>query len=104
MSLQSKHFIQALKNGVVPATGCTEPIAVAFGAATCMAQLTNREIQAIEVHVSPNVMKNALAVMVPGTGEPGLLVARGRGGNCSVTRRLASALLKAFALQTYQPF
>ena len=26
MSLQSKHFIQALKNGVVPATGCTEPI------------------------------------------------------------------------------
>ena len=76
---QTNQFIQALKDGVVPATGCTEPIAVAFGAATCMAQLTNRDIQSIEVRVSPNVMKNALAVMVPGTGEPGLLVAAAAG-------------------------
>lgn len=75
----NQQFIQALKDGVVPATGCTEPIAIAYGAATCMTELTNRKIKQVLVKVSPNVMKNAMAVIVPGTGEPGLLVAAAAG-------------------------
>jgi Uncharacterized conserved protein len=38
----TEKFIQALQEGVVPATGCTEPVAVAFGAATCMEHLSTR--------------------------------------------------------------
>lgn len=72
-------FLEILQQGVVPATGCTEPIAVAFGAATCMAHLKQKRIDQIKVSVSPNIMKNAMAVVVPGTGEPGLLIAAAAG-------------------------
>jgi len=72
-------FIEALHEGVVPATGCTEPIAVAFGAATCMKYLPTKKIDSIKVNVSLNVMKNAIAVIVPGTGEPGLQIAAATG-------------------------
>lgn len=77
--LSSELFIQNLQAGVKPATGCTEPIAVAFAAANCMAHLEDSQIEAIDVQVSPNVMKNAMAVMVPGIGEPGLAVAAATG-------------------------
>ncbi|WP_246005609.1 serine dehydratase subunit alpha family protein [Companilactobacillus insicii] len=73
-----KMFIKSLKEGVVPATGCTEPIAVAYAAANCMPYLSG-DIQAIDVSVSHNIMKNAMAVIVPGTGRPGLLVAAAAG-------------------------
>ncbi|WP_461213157.1 L-cysteine desulfidase family protein [Lacticaseibacillus sp. GG6-2] len=72
-------FLENLHAGVVPATGCTEPIAVAFAAANCMAYLEDDEIQRIDVAVSPNVLKNAMAVMVPGVGEPGLKIAAAAG-------------------------
>ncbi|MGX7059575.1 serine dehydratase subunit alpha family protein [Vagococcus humatus] len=72
-------FIQALKEGVVPATGCTEPIAVAFGAAVSKKYLGEQPIKQVQVAVSPNVMKNAMAVIVPGTGEPGLWIATAAG-------------------------
>lgn len=77
--VDNKMFIQALKKGVVPATGCTEPVAVAYGAAVCMTYLDSKDIQKIEVKVSPNVMKNAMAVIVPGTNEPGLTIAAAAG-------------------------
>lgn len=75
----TEKFIQALQEGVVPATGCTEPVAVAFGAATCMEHLSTRAVDEIDVKVSLNIMKNAMAVIVPGTGEPGLKVAAAAG-------------------------
>lgn len=77
--LTSKLFIQNLQAGVKPATGCTEPIAVAFAAANCRVHLDEGEIEKIEVLVSSNVMKNAMAVMVPGIGEPGLQIAAATG-------------------------
>lgn len=81
-------FIQALKENVRPATGCTEPVAVAYAAATARSLLDDPAVGAIEavkVQVSPNIMKNALAVIVPGTGQPGLKVATAAGivsGDC----------------------
>lgn len=68
-------YLKALHNGVSVATGCTEPVAVAFAVATCAQQLQHEEPAQIDVHVSMNVMKNAIAVIVPGTGKPGLPVA-----------------------------
>ncbi|WP_125771569.1 serine dehydratase subunit alpha family protein [Companilactobacillus furfuricola] len=73
-------FIQALREKVVPATGCTEPVAVALAAATSRKYLAADEVvEQIRVSVSLNIYKNALAVIVPGTGEPGLEVATAAG-------------------------
>lgn len=72
-------FIEVLHDGVVPATGCTEPIAVALGAANCLKYLPTKNIDQITVNVSLNILKNATAVMVPGTGEAGLKVAAATG-------------------------
>ena len=69
----------ALKSSIQLAKGCTEPVAVALAAAKCGAQLDRAEPATIEVAVSANIFKNALAVIVPGTGEAGLPVAASLG-------------------------
>ena len=69
----------ALKSSIQLAKGCTEPVAVALAAAKCGAQLDQAEPATIEVAVSANIFKNALAVIVPGTGEAGLPVAASLG-------------------------
>lgn len=68
-------YLKALHKGVSVATGCTEPVAVAFAVATCAEQLDHEEPKQIDVKVSANIMKNAIAVIVPGTGKPGLPIA-----------------------------
>lgn len=70
--------IDALRSGVVPATGCTEPVSLAFAAARA-ARLLPVAVERIEGLVSANVMKNGMAVMVPGTEMPGLQVAAALG-------------------------
>lgn len=72
-------YLKALHNGVSVATGCTEPVAVAFAVATCADQLDHQEPASIDVKVSANIMKNAIAVVVPGTGKAGLTVAEAVG-------------------------
>ncbi|MQS75988.1 serine dehydratase subunit alpha family protein [Companilactobacillus halodurans] len=79
MKREFEKFIEALHEGVVPATGCTEPVAVAYGAAVCAKYLPSKKVDKIDVHVSLNIMKNAMAVMVPGTKEPGLQIAASAG-------------------------
>ncbi|PSV20679.1 hypothetical protein C0W44_11815 [Photobacterium leiognathi subsp. mandapamensis] len=70
-------FINVIKRDVVPALGCTEPVSVALAAAIAMEQFPSqdRTITHIEVKVSPNLMKNGMGVMVPGTGMAGLAIA-----------------------------
>jgi len=51
---------------VAPALGCTEPVAIALGAAAAL--LDRKQIDRIEVSVDPNIYKNGLAVSIPGTG------------------------------------
>lgn len=72
-------LLDALHVGVVPATGCTEPVALAFAAARARLALgLGEELPddlRIEARVSRNIMKNGMAVMVPGTGLPGLEIA-----------------------------
>ncbi|RKF15944.1 serine dehydratase subunit alpha family protein [Alginatibacterium sediminis] len=57
-----------------PALGCTEPVTVALASAKCQ-QLLGELPSKIEVQVTPNLYKNAMGVMVPGTGDKGLVVA-----------------------------
>ncbi|MEL4357707.1 MULTISPECIES: L-cysteine desulfidase family protein [unclassified Luteococcus] len=71
---RTERILAALRSGVAPATGCTEPISLAYAAARAAAEL-GEPVERIRASVSPNVMKNAMAVMVPGTGMPGLEIA-----------------------------
>jgi L-cysteine desulfidase len=56
-----------LRIEVAPALGCTEPAAIALGAAAAASLLPGEEIELIEVWVNPNIYKNALAAVIPGT-------------------------------------
>jgi L-cysteine desulfidase len=56
-----------LRLEVRPALGCTEPVAVALASAAAASLLKDRDITGIQVWVDPNVFKNGLAVIIPGT-------------------------------------
>ncbi|MGE4423241.1 MAG: serine dehydratase subunit alpha family protein [Pseudodesulfovibrio sp.] len=53
---------------VAPALGCTEPVAIALGAAAAVSLLPGKRFDSLEVAVDPNVYKNGLAVSIPGAG------------------------------------
>ena len=59
---------------VVPAIGCTEPMAVALCTARAVEQLGCRP-ERIEALLSANILKNAMGVGIPGTGMTGLPIA-----------------------------
>lgn len=68
-------FEAVLLSDVVPAMGCTEPIAIALAAARARARL-GREPQRLVLRCSGNVIKNARSVQVPNSGgRAGLQVA-----------------------------
>lgn len=66
--------IRLIQSEVIPATGCTEPVAVALAAAQAASTLAE-EIEQIEVLLSANMLKNAMGVGIPGTGMIGLPIA-----------------------------
>jgi L-cysteine desulfidase len=57
-----------LEMEVTLALGCTEPVAIALGAAAAATLLPEKEIDSIEIWIDPNIYKNAMAVIIPGTG------------------------------------
>ena len=67
-------MISVIKQDVTPATGCTEPIALAYAAATAARKL-GEPVRFVDGWVSANLMKNGMGVTVPGTGMPGLYIA-----------------------------
>ncbi len=67
-------IIKLIKEQVVPAIGCTEPMAVALSAARS-AELLGCCPESILVYLSPNMLKNAMGVGIPGTGMIGLPIA-----------------------------
>ncbi len=71
-------FLELLHREVVPALGCTEPIAVALTAARA-AEALGADPERLDVAVSANLLKNGMGVMVPGTGEMGLGIAAAAG-------------------------
>ena len=67
-------IIDLIHREVIPAIGCTEPIAVALAAAKA-AEVLGRKPEKIEVYLSANILKNAMGVGIPGTGMVGLPIA-----------------------------
>lgn len=60
-------YIRVLQQELVPAMGCTEPIAVAYAAAVAASQLPARA-EKVSIVVSSNIIKNVKSVIVPNTG------------------------------------
>ena len=60
-------YTAILREELVPATGCTEPIAIAYAAAR-MRQLLPVAPERILAEVSGNILKNVKSVIVPNTG------------------------------------
>ena len=71
---ERKQIIALVKCEVVPAIGCTEPIAVALCVAKAAETLGMRP-EKVSVLLSANVLKNAMGVGIPGTGMIGLPIA-----------------------------
>ena len=60
-------YIQILKEELLPAMGCTEPIAIAYAAAKA-AEALGTKPEHLLVEVSGNIIKNVKSVVVPHTG------------------------------------
>ncbi len=67
-------IIALLHKEVVPAIGCTEPMAVALATARAKEALGSLP-ESIDVLLSANILKNAMGVGIPGTGMIGLPIA-----------------------------
>lgn len=65
--IKYKAYLKILKDELVPAMGCTEPIAIAYAAAVAGHSLAVVPDK-IEVVLSGNIIKNAKSVYVPNTG------------------------------------
>ena len=72
--IERKQIIDLIHREVVPAIGCTEPIAVALCVAKATETLGVRP-ETISVLLSANILKNAMGVGIPGTGMIGLPIA-----------------------------
>ena len=60
-------YVAILQEELVLATGCTEPIAIAYAAAK-LREVLGKEPERIEAEVSGNILKNVKSVVVPNTG------------------------------------
>ncbi len=69
-----EQIIALMKREVVPAVGCTEPMAVALCVARATEALGSRP-ERITALLSANILKNAMGVGIPGTGMIGLPIA-----------------------------
>ncbi len=69
-----KQIIDLIKREVVPAVGCTEPMAVALCAAKAT-EILGCKPEKIVAQLSGNILKNAMGVGIPGTGMIGLPIA-----------------------------
>ena len=65
--IRYEKYIQILKEELLPAMGCTEPIAIAYAAAKAASVLGTRP-EKLLVEVSGNIIKNVKSVVVPLTG------------------------------------
>lgn len=71
---ERKNIKQLMQREIIPAIGCTEPIAVSLCAAKAT-EILEEKPERVEVFLSANIIKNAMGVGIPGTGMIGLPIA-----------------------------
>lgn len=84
-------MMDALKRGMAVATGCTEPVAIAYAGAVARKYAVG-EIEKIRLIASANMIKNAFVVGIPGTSLTGLKYAVAIGCMCTRPERKLSIL------------
>ena len=62
-----ENYLNILKQELVPALGCTEPIAIAYAAAKAR-QILGEFPDTVEMLLSGNIIKNVKGVTVPNSG------------------------------------
>ncbi|MEN6313508.1 MAG: L-serine ammonia-lyase, iron-sulfur-dependent, subunit alpha [Clostridiaceae bacterium] len=72
-------FLKLLSDELITALGCTEPIAIALAAAVARKHARGNNINEIKVFASTNIIKNAMAVNIPGTERSGINLAAALG-------------------------
>ena len=92
--MTNQELLQLLHREVIPAIGCTEPIAVALCTARAK-ELLGTEPESITVYLSKNVYKNALAVGIPNTGMTGLPIAIALGATVGKSEYMLEVLRDA---------
>ncbi len=82
-----------LRTEVAPALGCTEPVAIALATSAAASLLDGAAVESIEIWVDPNIYKNGIAVVIPGTqGHNGLDLAAALGALGGVPERRLQVL------------
>jgi len=66
--LRYQTYVHILEEELLPAMGCTEPIAVAYAAALAR-EILGHMPERLEINVSGNILKNVKSVIVPNTGH-----------------------------------
>lgn len=61
-------YVQILKEELIPAMGCTEPIALAYGAAVAR-DILGTVPERVTIGASGSIIKNVKSVIVPNTGH-----------------------------------
>ncbi len=92
--MTNSELLHLLRSEVIPAIGCTEPIAVALCVARAK-ELLGVEPDEITVYLSKNVYKNALAVGIPNTGMTGLPIAIALGATVGKSKYMLEVLRDA---------
>lgn len=65
--MDKNKYLNILKEELVTATGCTEPISLAYASCICASYL-NEEVKSVDAYVSSSIVKNVKCVVVPNTG------------------------------------
>lgn len=69
---RNTELMTMIRSVVTPATGCTEPVAIALNASTAIAELKG-ELKSAKVKMDICLLKNALGVGIPGFAERGVV-------------------------------
>ena len=95
-------YVQILKEELVPAMGCTEPIALAYCASRCR-DLLDDEIISVHIQVSGNIIKNVKSVVVPNTdGLKGIEASVAAGLVAGKSEKILEVISQVTTLQKQQ--
>ncbi len=65
--MNTQNILNILKEEIVPAQGCTEPIALAYACAKAV-EILGKPAKKIDIYVSGNMIKNVKSVNIPNSG------------------------------------